>query len=68
MWCSENGCTDAEVEIRGHWKGKKNGRTVNQYISVEQLTTDAKLASILAAIVAIAKINGFLNKDLILNS
>jgi len=47
-WCSEHGCTDAEVEIRGRWKGKKNGRTVNQYISVEQLTTDAKLAAILS--------------------
>jgi hypothetical protein len=47
-WCAENGCNDPEVEIRGRWKGKKNGRVVNRYISVEQLTTDAKLAAILA--------------------
>jgi hypothetical protein len=47
-YCAENGCPDPEVEIRGRWKGKKNGRIVNRYISVEQLTTDAKLAGILA--------------------
>lgn len=47
-WCAEHGCADPEVEIRGRWKGKKNGRIVNRYISVEQLTTDAKLAGVLA--------------------
>jgi hypothetical protein len=29
-------------------EGGKNGRVVNRYISVEQLTTDAKLAGIIA--------------------
>jgi hypothetical protein len=29
------------VEVRGRWKGGKNDRVVNRYISVEQLTTDA---------------------------
>lgn len=47
-WCAEHGCSEPEVEIRGRWKGKKNGRVVNRYISVEQLTTDAKLAGVLA--------------------
>jgi hypothetical protein len=47
-WCAENGSSDPEVEIRGRWKGNKNGRVVNRYISVEQLPTDAKLAGILA--------------------
>jgi hypothetical protein len=44
----ENGCTDADVEVRGRLKGRKNGRVVNRYISVKQLTTDAKLAGVLA--------------------
>jgi hypothetical protein len=47
-WCAENGSSDPEVGIRGRWKGNKNGRVVNRYISVEQLSTDAKLAGILA--------------------
>jgi hypothetical protein len=47
-WCSEHGCPDNEVEVRGRWKGKKNGSVVNRYINVEQLTTDAKLAGVLA--------------------
>jgi hypothetical protein len=46
-WVVENGGTDVEVEIRGRWKGQRNGRTVNRYISPEQLPTDAKVASIL---------------------
>jgi hypothetical protein len=47
-WASaEHGATDPEIEIRGHWKGSKNGRIVNRYISVEQLTTDTKVAGIL---------------------
>jgi hypothetical protein len=48
-WCDEKGCTDADMEVRGRWKGGKNGRVVNGYISVEQLTTDAKLTGVLAA-------------------
>ena len=28
-WCSEHGCSEDEVEIRGRWKGKKRGRTVH---------------------------------------
>lgn len=36
-WCAQHGCSDPEVEIRGRWKGKKNGRVVNRYISVDQL-------------------------------
>jgi hypothetical protein len=47
-WASEqHGATNPEIEIQGHWKGSKNGRIVNRYISVEQLTTDAKVAGIL---------------------
>jgi hypothetical protein len=41
------GSTDPEVEVRGRWKGG-GGRVVNRYISVEHITTDAKLAGILA--------------------
>ena len=47
-WCSEHGCSDREVEIRGRWKGQKNGRIANKHINVEQLPTDAKLAGMLA--------------------
>jgi hypothetical protein len=47
-WCAENGSSDPEMEIRGRWKGNKNGQVVNRYISVEQLPTDAKLSGILA--------------------
>jgi hypothetical protein len=47
-WCAENGSSDPEVDIRGRWKGNKNGWVVNRYISVEQLPTDAKLAGFLA--------------------
>jgi hypothetical protein len=36
-----------EVEIWGRWKGNKNDRVVNHYISVDQLPTDTKLAGIL---------------------
>jgi hypothetical protein len=46
-WCAENGCTDADVEVMGRWMGA-DGRAVVTYISVEQLTTDAKLAGVLA--------------------
>ena len=46
-WAAEHACSDPEVEIRGRWKGKKNGRIVNKYISVEQLPTDAKVAAVL---------------------
>jgi hypothetical protein len=46
-WAAEHGATDPEVEIRGRWKGHKNGRIVNRYISVEQLTTDARVAGLL---------------------
>ena len=46
-WAAEHACSDPEVEIRGRWKGKKNGRIVNRYISVEQLPTDAKVAGVL---------------------
>jgi hypothetical protein len=31
---AEHGATDPQVEIRGRWKGHKNGRIVNRYISV----------------------------------
>lgn len=47
-WAAENGCTLYECEIRGRWKGKRNGQTVNIYISVEQAPTDAKVAGVLA--------------------
>jgi len=46
-WASEHGCVHQEVETRGRWKGGKSGRTVNLYISVKQLPTDGKVASIL---------------------
>jgi hypothetical protein len=36
---------DADVEVMGRWKGGGNDRVVNIYISVEQLTTDAKVTS-----------------------
>ena len=47
-FAAENGCSEPEVEIRGRWKGHKSGRVVNRYISPEQLTTDAKVAGVLA--------------------
>jgi hypothetical protein len=46
-YCSEQGASQREVEIRGRWKGQGGGRVVNRYISVEQLPTDAKLAGML---------------------
>ena len=41
---SHQGEADHAVEIRGRWKGRRNGRVVNRYISVEQLPTDARVA------------------------
>jgi Transcriptional activator of glycolytic enzymes len=46
-WASEHGCTYNEVEIRGRWKGGRNGRVVNLYINVKQLPTDGKVAAVL---------------------
>ena len=46
-WCSEHGASPTEVEIRGRWKGGRNGRVVNLYINVKQLPTDGKVAAIL---------------------
>jgi Transcriptional activator of glycolytic enzymes len=46
-WPAEHGVSQQDIEIRGRWKGKKNGRTVNLYISVEQLPTDGRVAAIL---------------------
>jgi len=43
-WCVERGATDNQVEIRGRWKGKKNGKVVNRHINPEQLPTDTKMA------------------------
>ena len=37
----------SEVEIRGRWKGGRNGRVVNLYINVKQLPTDGKVAAVL---------------------
>jgi hypothetical protein len=47
-WCSEHGASQDDVEIRGRWKGSSSGRVVSRYINVEQLPTDAKMASTLA--------------------
>ena len=47
-WASRNGAQQPEIEVRGRWKGSRNGAIVNRYISVDQLPTDAKLAGILA--------------------
>jgi hypothetical protein len=46
-WAAEHGCTYTEVEIRGRWKGGRNGRVVNLYINVQQLPTDGKVAGVL---------------------
>jgi hypothetical protein len=46
-WAKRNGCRDDDIEIRGRWKGKRRGRIVNRYISLEQLPIDAKVAGIL---------------------
>ena len=46
-WSAEHGCSYIEVEIRGRWRGKKNGRVVNRYINPEQLPIDTKVAGIL---------------------
>jgi len=46
-WAAEHGCTANEVEIRGRWKGGRNGRIVNLYINVQQLPTDGKVAGTL---------------------
>lgn len=46
-WAAEHGCTYTEVEIRGRWKGGRNGRVVNLYINVKQLPTDGKVAAVL---------------------
>jgi hypothetical protein len=58
-----------EVEKRGRWKGHKNGRIVNRYISVEQLTTDARVAGILCVggpVKYVAKIGSHLTRDFLL--
>jgi hypothetical protein len=47
-WASRNGALQGEIEIRGRWKGSKGGRVVHQYINVEQLPTDGKVAGILS--------------------
>ena len=44
-WCAEHGMSPTEVEIRGRWKGGRNGRVVNLYINVKQLPTDGKVAA-----------------------
>ena len=46
-WCAEHGITPPEIEIRGRWKGARNGRVVNLYINVKQLPTDGKVAGVL---------------------
>ena len=46
-WPAEHGIRQDDIEIRGRWKGGKNGRTVNKYINVEQLPTDGKVAACL---------------------
>ena len=43
-WALQLGCSDGWIEIRGRWKGGRGGRTVNRYISVKQLTVDARVA------------------------
>ena len=47
-WPAEHGISQDDIEIRGRWKGGRNGRTVNRYINVEQLPTDGKVAGVLA--------------------
>ena len=47
-WAAEHGISQDHIEIRGRWKGGRNGRTVNRYINVEQLPTDGHVASILS--------------------
>ena len=46
-WCAEHGVSQDHTEIRGRWKGKQGGKTVNRYINVEQLPTDGHVASVL---------------------
>jgi len=46
-WAAEHGMSHTEVEVRGRWKGGKNGRVVNLYINLKQLPTDGKVAGIL---------------------
>jgi hypothetical protein len=46
-WAAKHGVSQDHTEIRGRWKGGKNGKTVNRYINVEQLPTDGHVASIL---------------------
>ncbi|KAL7557240.1 hypothetical protein ACA910_001905 [Epithemia clementina (nom. ined.)] len=46
-WAAEHGISQDDIEIRGRWKGGRNGRTVNRYINVEQLPTDGKVATVL---------------------
>ena len=46
-WAGEHGTSQDHIEIRGRWKGGKNGRTVNRYINVEQLPTDGMVANTL---------------------
>jgi hypothetical protein len=46
-WTAEHGASQDHIEISGHWKGGKNGRTVNRYINVEQLPADGHVAAIL---------------------
>ena len=42
-YACECGCRKDETEIRGRWKAKESGRTVNVYINPEQLPTEGKM-------------------------
>jgi hypothetical protein len=46
-WAAGHGVSQDHTEIRGRWKGARNGQTVNRYINVEQLPTDGTVASVL---------------------
>jgi hypothetical protein len=48
-WAADQGVNQDHTDIRGRWKGARNGRTVNRYINVQQLLvpTDGTVASVL---------------------
>ena len=46
-WAAEHGISQNDIEVRGRWKGGRNGRIVNKHINVEQLPTDGRVAAVL---------------------
>ena len=45
-WARQNGCTMAEIEVRGRWRSNTK-RTLDRYVNVEQPHIDTKVEGVL---------------------